>query len=138
MKMLSRGFVLFVTLMILSMSQSTAASAAPVEGTWIIRDLVLDIFNCQDHVCGKVVWVKDPHRRPNHCGTTIVWGLSPDGPATWSGGSIFDPDDGSTYRLSAMLETDGTLHARIYRGVPLLGKTEVLRRVPPRSLDGWC
>jgi uncharacterized protein (DUF2147 family) len=114
------------------------AGAAPVEGTWKVQDLVLDVFNCQKAFCGKVVWTKSPQRRQADCGRTIVWGLSPDGPQTWSGGSIYDTTDGNTYRLSATLEPDGTLHARIYRGVPLLGKTEVLTRVPPRSLDGWC
>jgi uncharacterized protein (DUF2147 family) len=114
------------------------AGAAPVEGTWKVQDLVLDVFNCQKAFCGKVVWTKSPQRRQADCGRTIVWGLSPDGPKTWSGGSIYDTTDGNTYRLSATLESDGTLHARIYRGVPLLGKTEVLTRVPPRSLDGWC
>jgi uncharacterized protein (DUF2147 family) len=82
--------------------------------------------------------MKDPQRRRLDCGRTIVWGLSPAGPAAWSGGSIYDPTDGNTYRLNATLQPDGTLHARIFRGVPLFGKTEVLRKVPPRSMDGWC
>jgi uncharacterized protein (DUF2147 family) len=64
--------------------------------------------------------------------------LSQTGPDKWSGGSIYDPTDGNTYRLSASLEPDGTLRARIYRGVPLLGKTEILTKVGSRSLDGWC
>jgi uncharacterized protein (DUF2147 family) len=114
------------------------ASAAPVDGSWKIRDLVLDIFACQQSVCGRIAWTKDPQRRQSECGQTIVWGLSPDGPNDWKGGSIYDPTDGNTYRLSASLEPDGTLHARIYRGVPLFGKTEVLTRVAARSLDGWC
>jgi uncharacterized protein (DUF2147 family) len=138
------GFVVLAAVAIglmgwsVSMGWSASANALPVEGSWVVRDLVLDIFNCQGSVCGKVAWTKNPQKRPTECGRTIVWGLSPDGPETWSGGSIFDPTDGNTYRLSAKLEPDGTLHARIYRGVPLLGKTEVLRRVQPRSLDGWC
>jgi uncharacterized protein (DUF2147 family) len=114
------------------------AIASPVDGSWVIQDLILDIFNCQQAVCGKIAWTKDPQRRRTDCGRTIVWGLSPSGPETWSGGSIYDPTDGNTYRLSATLQPDGTLHARIYRGAPLLGKTEILRKVPTRSLDGWC
>lgn len=120
------------------MAWSAVARPVPVEGTWKVHDLVLDVFSCQESFCGKVVWTKSPQRRQVDCGRTIVWGLSQEGPQTWSGGSIYDTTDGNTYRLSATLEPDGTLHARIYRGVPLLGKTEVLTRVPPRSLDGWC
>jgi uncharacterized protein (DUF2147 family) len=115
-----------------------SASASSVDGSWRIRDLVLDIFDCQESICGKVAWTKDPHRRPTECGRMIVWGLSQTGPDEWSGGSIYDPTDGNTYRLSATLEPNGTLRARIYRGVPLFGKTEILTRVAPRSLDGWC
>jgi len=132
------GPIFLVAFAIGLMAWSAGASALPVEGSWAIRDLVLDIFNCQGSVCGKVAWTKNPQKRRTECGRTIVWGLSPDGPETWSGGSIYDPTDGNTYRLSATLESDGTLHARIYRGIPLFGKTEVLTRVPPRSLDGWC
>jgi uncharacterized protein (DUF2147 family) len=112
--------------------------AAPVEGAWAIHDLILDIYQCDAFICGRVAWVKDPKRRQLDCGRTIVWGLSPSGPETWDDGSIYDTTDGKTYRLSATLSSDGTLHARIFRGVPLFGKTEILRKVSSRSQPGWC
>jgi uncharacterized protein (DUF2147 family) len=115
-----------------------AATASPVDGPWIIRDLVLNIFDCQHAVCGKIVWIRDPARRPTQCGRTIVWGLEPEKPSVWTGGSIIDPDNETTYRLSATFEGDGTLHARIFKGVPLFGKTEILRRVSISSLSGLC
>jgi uncharacterized protein (DUF2147 family) len=125
--------------LIVSIVWATAASASSVDGTWKIRNLVLEISTCNNHhVCGVVAWTGDVKRRAADCHRTIVWGLSPDNPSSWSGGSIFDPTDGKTYDLSASLQPDGTLQARIYRGVPWLGKTEILRRVKPRSLDGWC
>ena len=34
------------------------AEASPVDGTWIIRDLVLHIFDCEQSVCGRIVWLK--------------------------------------------------------------------------------
>jgi uncharacterized protein (DUF2147 family) len=115
-----------------------AAEVPSVDGAWIIRDLVLNIFECQQQFCGRIAWVRDPHRRPTQCGKTIVWGLAADGSAKWTNGSIYDPDDGTTYRLSASLQPDGTLNARIYKGIPLFGRTEVLRRVDPQSLQGRC
>jgi len=115
-----------------------SANASSADGTWKIRDLVLQISDCQQAVCGKIVWMKDAWRRPKDCGRTIVWGLAPTGPNTWSDGSIFDPTDGNTYSLAATLEPAGTLNARIYKGFPVFGKTETLVRVAPRSLDGWC
>jgi uncharacterized protein (DUF2147 family) len=117
---------------------SRPVSAAPVDGTWAIQDLILEIYDCQNTVCGRVAWTKDPQRRKLDCGRTIVWGLSPSGPETWDNGSIYDTTDGNTYRLKASLNPDGTLQARIFRGVPLLGKTEILHRVGLRSQSGWC
>ena len=114
------------------------SDASYVDGTWIIRGLVLHIFDCQLSVCGQIVWIRDAARRPSQCGKTIIWGLEAKGPTEWSGGSILDPNDGKTYRLSATYETDGTLHARIFMGVPLFGKTEILRRVDARELTGRC
>jgi uncharacterized protein (DUF2147 family) len=117
---------------------SGPASAAPVEGMWAVQDLILNIYSCQDQVCGRIAWTKDARRRQTDCGRTIVWGLSASGPETWDGGSIYDTTDGNTYRLNAALNPDGTLHARIFRGIPLLGKTEILRRVAARLKPEWC
>jgi uncharacterized protein (DUF2147 family) len=114
------------------------AEASPVDGTWIIRDLVLHIFDCEQSVCGRIVWIKDERRRPSQCGKTIIWGLEAKGPTDWAGGSILDPNNGKTYQLSATYEPDGTLRARIFKGVPLLGKTEILKRVDVHKLTGPC
>lgn len=115
-----------------------AAAASGMDGTWRIEDLVLDIFDCQQFVCGRIVWINDPARRPSQCGRTIVWGLKQAAPAEWKGGSILDPDDGTTYRLAAKEDADGSLHARIFHGVELFGKTKILRRVDLAALSGRC
>lgn len=128
----------FAGMVAASMVGCGPADAAPVEGAWAIKDLILDIYRCDAFVCGRIAWVKDPKRRQLDCGRTIVWGLSPSGPETWHDGSIYDTTDGNTYRLNATLSSDGTLHARIFRGVPLFGKTEILRKVSWRSQPGWC
>ncbi len=127
-----------VALSLVSMAGGARAAAPSVSGTWLIRDLVLRIFDCESRVCGRIVWLRDPARRPTQCGMTIVWGLTAKAPNEWDDGSILDPDKQTVYRLSAVFEPDGTLHARIFRGVPLLGKTEILRRVDLRSYSGQC
>ncbi len=114
------------------------AMASPVDGTWIVKDLVLHLFDCQQSVCGKIVWIKDAARRPAQCGRTIVWGLRATGPDEWTEGSITDPDNEMTYRLSATYEADGTLRARIFKGVHMLGRTEILRRVDLQSFKDRC
>jgi hypothetical protein len=55
------------------------AEASHVDGTWMIRDLVLN-FDCQRAVCGRIVWIGDAARRPAQCGQTIVWGLEAQSP----------------------------------------------------------
>ena len=113
-------------------------AASPVDGTWIIDDLGLDLYDCQNLVCGRIVWIKDPKRRPSQCGRVIIWGLGVAGPSEWTGGSILDPDDGTTYQLTAKLQPDGALRARIYKGIQLLGKTKILKRIDLGSLAGPC
>jgi uncharacterized protein (DUF2147 family) len=115
------------------------ALASPANGTWLIRDLALNIYDCDNLVCGKIVWIGDPKKRtPGKCGKVIVWGLAQSEPSKWTGGQIYDTEDGSTYSLNAALETDGTLHARIFKGTPLFGKTEILTRITPNSRPDWC
>src|ERR1700733_4780534 len=110
------------------------AKASAVDGTW--RGLIVHIFDCQLLVCGQIVWIKDVSRRASQCGKTIICGLEAKGPTDWGGGSILDPKNGQTYQLSATYEPDGTLRARIFKGIPLLGRTEILTRVDVRSLTG--
>jgi uncharacterized protein (DUF2147 family) len=130
--------VCLLATLLLPMAGVGRAEASAVDGTWIIRDLVLHIFDCQLSVCGRIVWIKYVTRRTSQCGMTIIWGLEAKGPTDWEGGSILDPNNGKTYQLSATYEPDGTLHARIFKGIPLLGKTEILKRVDVRELVGRC
>ncbi len=124
--------------LVAALALSRDVEASPVDGAWSIRGLALHIFDCQRLVCGRIVWLNDPAQRPSQCGRTIIWGLEVRGRNEWGGGSILDPNDGNTYRLSAVYEPDGTLHARIFKGIPLFGKTEILTRVDLHSLKGLC
>lgn len=104
----------------------------------MVRDVALSIFECGDRLCARIIWIKDAARRPSQCGRTIAWGLQPKAGNQWDGGSILDPDDEKLYRLAADFEPDGTLRAHIFKGVPLFGKTEVLKRIDIHSLAGRC
>ena len=72
------------------------------------------------------------------CGLTIFWGLSPAGSGRWRGGWFYNPDDGGTYNVSAELRSADLLVARVYAGIPLLGRSKILTRVPHGTSDGWC
>lgn len=55
----------------------------------------------------------------------------------WSGGWIYDPDNGKRYRSRLTMRRDGTLEVRGYIGAPMLGRTQVWKRYaePPRKLS---
>jgi uncharacterized protein (DUF2147 family) len=114
------------------------AEASQTDGTWRVENLVLRIFDCQQQVCGRIAWINEAAKRPSQCGQTIIWGLAPIAQNEWAGGAILDPNDGKTYRLSASYKPDGTLHARIFEGIPLFGKTEILNRADIRNFEGQC
>lgn len=140
MKKVTRGRVILPLggAFLLSLAGTGAAQASPFDGTWIIRDLVLHVIDCEQSVCGRIVWLEDAARRASQCGKTIIWGLEAKSPTDWTGGSILDPNNGATYQLSASYEPDGTLRARIFRGAPIIGKTEILKRVDAKDLVGRC
>jgi uncharacterized protein (DUF2147 family) len=132
-----------------------ALSGVP-EGTWLLANRVaVQVFECSGQLCGRIVWLlrprtpagqpdldhlnPDPSLRQRHlCGLTIIWGLQPDGPSHWTDGWLYDPKDGVTYDVTAELTASNTISARIYRGVPLIGRTEILIRDPQLSFDGRC
>jgi uncharacterized protein (DUF2147 family) len=127
--------------MLVVLPWSAIRAELPVpDGTWLVSQRVaFEIFPCKDALCGKISWLRNPALRTSTmCGRTIVWGLTSAGPAQWNDGWFFDPEDGQTYNVSAHVDTIDRISARIYRGIPLFGRTEILTRITARSLPGWC
>jgi len=52
-----------------------------------------------------------------------------DGKGTWKKGTIYDPDNGKTYKCKLRIGDDGELLVRGYIGVSLLGRTSQWTRV---------
>ena len=103
--------------------------------------------------CGRIIWLwtaRDIAGQPASdkknsafqqrllCGLTILQGLQPAGLDHWNSGSLYNPDDGTTYRVSAEVRSADVFVARIYLGVPLFGETKTLLRVPRLRSEGWC
>jgi uncharacterized protein (DUF2147 family) len=103
---------------------------------------VVEIYRCADGaLCGRLVWFRikptepDPLTMDIHnpvpelrnrplCGLVIMWGMQPDGPDRWSGGSLYDPESGNTYSGNITLKPDGALTVRGYIGISLFGRSE--------------
>jgi uncharacterized protein (DUF2147 family) len=126
-----------------------AASAEPV-GQWYAEGgaAVVEITPCGDALCGRVVWLHSPldedgcelrdknnpdpalRNRPV-VGLQILGGLvaSDHKPVSWTGGTIYDPVSGMTYRCRLELDGHDRLRLRGYVGIPLVGRTTTWTRV---------
>ncbi len=147
--------LLLAVLVALAVPRSGVSAAVP-DGVWLIdAKAVVQIFDCGRLLCGRILWLltpRDPqgrlHRDANNpdlalrqrrlCGLTILWGLRPAGPGRWEGGWFYNPDDGTTYRVSAELRSADLIVARVYVGIPLLGETRTLVGFAHGMSDGWC
>jgi len=56
--------------------------------------------------------------------------LSGDGDGEWSGGTIYDPNNGKTYSCKLKLTGPDTLKVRGYIGISLIGRSETWKRQP--------
>jgi uncharacterized protein (DUF2147 family) len=124
-------------MLLLMLAPCVGFAADLPSGTWRVEKIAIDLFPCQKAACGKIVWVENPVHR-NLCGRVIIWGLMKDGSSEWNGGWFYNAEDGKTYNLKASVESDDRIVARIYKGIPLLGRTEILTRIASHSLAGWC
>ena len=139
---------LFVGLMLVGLAGASAAeaqAAASILGTWQTEDGkgVIDIRLASD---GTLEGVGSPGRGaspgrldPNNpdpslrqrplAGARILWGFHRDDDAgsSWSGGQIYDPDNGKTYSCKMKLDGDN-LRIRGYVGISLFGRTTVWKR----------
>lgn len=134
----------------------TTAWTATLQGVWLIDGkAAVQMFDCEGLLCGRIRWLlipRDPQdqvirdknnpkpalRQRQLCGLTIISGMRPTDPNHWEGGSFYNPDDGKTYGVSAELKSADVLIARIYMGIPALGKTKTLQRIPRGTSVGWC
>lgn len=62
-------------------------------------------------------------------GLRILWGMKPSGPNTWEGGTIYDPENGKTYKSKMAFAAPDRIKMRGFIGIPLLGRTTEWKRV---------
>jgi uncharacterized protein (DUF2147 family) len=134
---------------IIAVGPVLGASADPV-GRWYAEGgaAVVEITPCRDALCGRVVWLHSPldedgcelrdknnpdpalRNRPV-VGLQILGGLvaSDQRTVSWTGGTIYDPVSGNTYRCRLDLNGRDRLRLRGYVGIPLVGRTTTWTRV---------
>ena len=118
-----KAFTLAISL---AAASATVALAASPVGDWKTpeHDGVVHVSECEGGaLCGKVVDGDDIRSNPNVAdmknqdpskrsrlmkGLTLFSGVK-GGPTEWSGGSVYNPEDGKTYHGSIKLVDDNTL-----------------------------
>ncbi|MES1950639.1 signal peptide protein [Salinisphaera sp. S4-8] len=62
-------------------------------------------------------------------GVTVLDGLKYAGDGEFEGGTIYDPNNGKTYKAKATQTGPDTLEARGYIGISLIGKSQTWKRI---------
>jgi uncharacterized protein (DUF2147 family) len=124
-----------------------------VTGVWIdhTKRGAIEIVACGKRVCGYVYWVKDnvdrkgrpnidsnnpdPQRRGKPmCGTQILVNVAKQGPTkighVWGGGSIYDPEAGSSFDVELKLISANELSVLGYLGMKFMGEQFTWTRAP--------
>jgi uncharacterized protein (DUF2147 family) len=132
------------------------ASAEAPQGVWLVDgEAAVQIFDCKDLLCGRILWLQAPHdqegqlkrdkknpdpalRHRELCGLNVIWNLRATGPDHWDDGWFYNPVSGKTYNLKMELTASSGLVARFYQGASLMGETKTLSRVPHGTSKGWC
>jgi uncharacterized protein (DUF2147 family) len=144
-----------LVLLLLFLATITPCLAADgIAGTWLNqdKDAKIEIFNCGQKLCGKIVWLKEPtypagstegtpgtpkvdHNNPDVnlrkvpvLGMQILQDFEPGKGNVWSNGKIYDPKSGKTYSSKITLVSPNELKLRGYIGISLIGRTDVWTR----------
>ena len=128
-------------------SPVSAADEDAVIGEWYTKDskALVQIYKQGDVYNGKIVWLKEPKNEDGSAkldtnnpdeaqrgqpiiGLNLVKGFTYKGSNKWADGTIYDPDNGKTYKCKMNLNDDGSLKVRGFIGVSLIGRTQVWTR----------
>lgn len=129
-------------------SQTAATEGDKIQGVWLSGSgkAHIKITKYGDKYGGKIVWLKEPNRADgsvkkddknpdkNKQSNTILGlnnllGFTFEGDKTYDGGSIYDPENGKTYKCIITMEDANTLKVRGYVGIQMLGRTDTWKRV---------
>ena len=128
---------------------SEDARSRQIIGNWLTekRDGIIQISRTSEGLYqGQIVGGDDPQRTDAHnpdpalrqrtlLGQLILQDMQYDGAGRWSGGTIYDPDSGHTYRCRLELRGADQLHVRGFLGVSLLGRSQTWTRYRGSSMQ---
>ncbi len=145
---------ILMCVLLLMAASANAADGDAIVGTWTSeeKDAKIEIFKCDGRYCGKIIWINKPVYEPNEdaartgmqrtddknpnpvfrrrpiVGLQIMSGFSYIGKYRWTGGTLYDPKSGNTYRGKMTLVSRDRLDLRGYVVLSLFGRTSVWTR----------
>lgn len=134
----------FFAMLLFSIFTLSLHAQGEILGTWFntTKSGKIEIMQRGDNFFGKIVWLKEPldlktgkakldennpeqsKRSAPIIGLQILKNFEYDGEGKYSGGSIYDPENGKTYKCKMTLVEKDKLDVRGYIGIPALGRTE--------------
>jgi len=148
----SAAALLTMVLMLLPPALYAADEADGIVDQWVTEkgEARFEIFKEKGKYHGKIVWLKEPTYPPGdpEVGKPVRDRNNPDpfkrdrpilglqllsdftyaGRNTWVNGTIYNADDGRTYKAKLTLKNHDKLHVRGYIGISLFGGTTVWTR----------
>ena len=145
--------LLFVLLALVTALSAQAGDGDAILGVWVTEpegeggQAHIEIYLEGDRYAGKIVWLEEPlytaddedgeegepkidKNNPDEAlqsrpimGLVLMEGFRYDGKGLWHKGTIYDPDNGKTYKCKVKLGEDGVLKVRGFIGFSLIGRT---------------
>jgi uncharacterized protein (DUF2147 family) len=120
-------------------------------GTWLNQEATgkVTLYKEQGKYFGKLVWLREPNDKVTGKPRTDIENPDPkmktnpligmvnmkdftfDGKNEWSGGTIYDPKNGKTYKCYIQFDSPNKLKIRGYVGVSLLGRNTYWTKTTP-------
>ena len=149
-----RAFLVLWLTFLLLVSFAFAADEDKILGLWNTpkKDCKIEIFKSGGKYCGRIAWLKEPlypadddggmagrpvvdRENPNPnlrsrtlIGLQLIEGFTYIGKNVWEKGTIYNPDNGKTYKCKMILPALNRLEVRGFIGIPLLGATSTWTR----------
>ena len=153
-----RRFLPLMTLLFLSLplqSQALGGNPDAIAGVWLVADGSgrIEIARCGETYCGRIVWLKEPYYPPGdkggmegkplldrenpikelrsrpQLGLKIMEGYTFRGNNLWDDGTIYNTENGSSYRSRLSLKAPDRLELRAFLGIAIFGGSTVWKRV---------
>jgi len=142
-----KPFALFLVALVIWVPGEASADGAA--GLWQTEGgkSHVQIEPCGERLCGTIVWLEEPlnddgqaktdANNPDEAlrerpiiGLPLLRNFLPGSEVNvWEGGTIYNPEDGETYKSVMTLLSRDELKVRGYVGLPLFGKSQIWSRV---------